>query len=222
MNYNHTYLREGKAYNDLSARADLLLGGQSKGLNITINSKEAVEHFDWFQRQLFLSDLLDIHGIFIVGALKDDQFQAMSDLYSKTKFSFLGHWLYQNTISLTDMKTIDDRVESEEFSLSNNVRTIICWNGNEQLTPDDQIHLHFDAGDVVGAIVKIQKVIQTDFTGSTFGVNALNPGQVGTVSILLEADIEKVLYTDNHTKGFFVIMDERESLQLGIGIIIKE
>jgi len=188
--------------------------------NITVDAADVFNHWEEFQKALFVADLLCLNGFFILGELDESLEEKIKTLYSKSVFSFFKKVIYskeENNFPKRNRKASKIPIESE---LNNQVRTIIVWDGKRVLKPETKLEIEFWDGKRKGEVKQIQKVINTDFNGSMFGVNRLEKGGIATIALVLDQQLEKVYFEDSQSKGLFTIVNDN-NIQIGYGIIIR-
>lgn len=195
----------------------------ANNINITIDAKYIIEKWEYFQKTLFVAELLQFNGVFILGELDKPIKEKVDELFSKSVFNRLEKVVFPKYVNdCYDFPKRFNRIDNVIVSLeqTNLVRTIIVWNGSENLASGSKVMIEFFDKKRVGEVYQIQKVLNTDFDGSAFGIKHLQPGKIATMSITLDEEIDKYYYDDVQRKGVFSIIDENEK-QLGYGIIIR-
>lgn len=192
-------------------------------INILVDAEEVKSHWSEFQKAFFEADLLNLNGFFVVGDLDERLKNKVLELYSKSIFSDQKEKIISK--NEFNVSAIPERnrpsIDSEEKPESaDTLRTILVWNGKNALEPQSQFSIEINSQIAVATVQHVQKIFNTDFNGSSFGINRLEPGEIATTLITLDQKIEKYYYENFPSKGIFTI-DDNTNKKIGYGIIIR-
>ncbi len=222
MNFHISFKTTGE-FSGLMDCISALEHFQPQAINLVVDASEVISHWEKFQKLLFEADLLGINGIFIQGALEGRWKEKVDNLYAKSIFNTFEKVVFaEGEIQGKDFSKRETQANQsiDDFELTDQVRAIVIWNGEEILKPKVKVDIDFYNLSTQGEVKQVQKVINTDFNGSRFGINKLESGEIGTVAWKLDHPLEKYYYQDHPTQGLFRIKNKKNKLT-GYGIIIR-
>jgi len=188
---------------DLSECIDILVKKASFDNNISIDASEISANWLLFQKNLFLADLLGMNSFFIFGTIEPKLKNKVDENLENSIFKVFPKVIFRE--DERQKFIFPQRIKSVPKAIENSIQTkelraIVNWEGVENLDPESIVRLKFGEQIVGGKVQQIQKVINQDFKGSIFGVNALKKGEIGTVKLELDSALARYYYEDNRSK----------------------